>query len=177
MSVASLDQLLAKAIWEIPDNMSLKNLQPLASGNSKPRSDLNVSSGVSGKGPIVWLVARFFCLLMLLTQGLAVAFFITAIVDPVWTDKSLRGHPEQIAVVRFFCVMFAGIFGLPLLPMIPMLVFPRSRLGWYLGVIAMGLGIFTTCGWPIAIPLLVFWFHPEVQRYSGFAVGSSNFKA
>ncbi|MFN0020465.1 MAG: hypothetical protein ACKVP0_19585 [Pirellulaceae bacterium] len=150
----------------------MKDLQPLAFGSAKPQPELDGSAGPSGKGPVVWLLARLFCLLMLLTQGLAVAFFITAIIDPVWTDKSLRGHPEQIAAVRFFCVIFAGIFGLPLLPMVPMLVFPRSQFGWYLGAIALGLGIFTTCGWPIAIPLIVYWFHPDVKRYSGLSVGA-----
>jgi hypothetical protein len=134
--------------------------------------DLNGRTGAPGKGPVVWLLTKLFCLLMLLTQGLAVAYFITAIIDPVGTDMSLRGHPVQIGAVRLICAIFAGIFGLPLLPMVPMLLFPRSRFGWYLGAIALGLGIFTTCGWPIAIPLIVFWFHPEVKRYSGLAVGS-----
>ena len=150
----------------------MKDSQPLASGRAEPLPSSNGSVGGSGKGPVVWLLARLFCLLMLLTQGLVVALIIMTIIDPVWTDKSLRGHPEQIAAARFFCVIFAGIFGLPLLPMIPMLVFPRGQFGWYLGAIALGLGIFTTCGWPLAVLLIVYWFHPDVKRYSGLSVGA-----
>lgn len=147
----------------------MKDSSPLASGGAKPLP--GGGAGNSGKGPVVWLLVRLFCVLMLLTQGLAVAFFIAAIIDPVWTDNSLQGHPDRIAAVRFFCAAFAGIFGLPLLPMIPMLVIPRGQLGWCLGAIALGLGLLTTCGWPLAIPLIVYWFHPDVKRYSGLSVG------
>ncbi len=136
----------------------------------KPLPETGDRAVGSRKGPIVWLLLRAFCLLMLSTQGLAVAFFVAGFADPVWTDETLRGHPEQIGMARLICAIFAVIFGLPLLPMIPALVCPRSRVGWYLGVVTLFGGIFTTCGWPIAIPLVVYWFHPDVQSYSGFAV-------
>lgn len=130
------------------------------------RPDLEEISG-TGKGPRAWLFLRLFCVLMLVTQGVGVGFFVAAVIDPVWTDQSLRGHPDQIAFVRAFCIFFVMVFGVPLLPMIPMLFIPRGRWGWYLGATALGCGIFTTCGWPLAIPLIVYWFHPEVKQYSG----------
>ena len=132
---------------------------------------LPVGESGSGKGPVVWLLLRAFCLLMLLTQGLVVAFFIMGVVAPEWTDDSLRYHPEQLGAVKFFCFLFSLIFGLPLLAMVPSLVVPRSRFGWYLGAVSLWGGIFTTCGWPLAIPLVVFWYHPDVQRYSGWEKG------
>lgn len=116
---------------------------------------------------MVWQLTRLFCLLMLVTQGLAVGFFVAGIIDPVGTDNTLRGHPDQIPLVRAICAFFVAVFGVPLLPMIPMLLIPRGRWGWYLGTAALGFGIFTTCGWPLAVPLIVYWFHPEVKQYSG----------
>ena len=122
----------------------------------------------AGKGPLVWILLRAFCLLMLLTQGAAVGYFFTGMISPELLEKNITHDPERAGAARFFCLFFVLVFGLPLLVMPLALICPRSRLGWYLGAVSLWGGIFTTCGWPLAIPLVVFWYHPEVAAYSGF---------
>ena len=68
----------------------------------------------STMGPRVWLCLRAFCVLMLLTQGLAVGYLIAGIVSPEWADKSIGHDPPKMGALRFFFLFFALIFGPPL---------------------------------------------------------------
>lgn len=138
---------------------------------SPPQKSGADGEGSSGKGPLVWILLRVFCLLMLATQGIFAAYLITLMMDPELAEKGITRQPDRAGAARFAFAVLAAIFGLPILPAIFALFCPRSRLGWYLGAVTLWAGIFTTCGWPIAIPLVVFWFHPDVKKYSGLATG------
>ncbi len=124
--------------------------------------------------PAVCIWLKFYCIFMLMFLGAVVALACVMILSPetlAKNDSVFRQNPEEAsALMAFFGVVFALIFGLPMPPMFAALVWPRRPSAWYVGVVAIVAGFFTSIGWLGTVPLLLFWVRPEVKEYYGLKV-------
>lgn len=115
----------------------------------------------------MWLKA--YSLVMLLIQGTVTAFFARVIVDPVAHLKgeiAYQNNPEgAVALLVFFCVLLAVIFGAPIPFLLAALIWPRRPSGWHVGICGIIAGLLTPCGWIATVPLAIYWLKPEVKAY------------
>lgn len=125
----------------------------------------------SMKRPAVCIWLKVYCLVMLVFLGVAVALALAMILAPeelLKNDSTYRRNPEgATAMLSFFGVVFVLIFGLPIPPLLAALVWPRGPAAWYVGIVAIVAGFFTSIGWLGTVPLAVAWMRPEVKQYFG----------
>lgn len=126
------------------------------------------------KRPAVCFWLKAYCAAMLILLGVVVALAMMMIVTPetlLKDETAFRQNPAAATMMmRTFGVFFAMIFGLPMLPLLAAIVWPRGQWAWYVGIMAIVAGFFTVIGWVATLPLLLFWNRPEVKAYYGFAV-------
>jgi len=130
------------------------------------------------KQPRVCIFLKVYCSLMLVFLGAAVALSVVMIFAPEWlieNETAYRKNPEGAsALMAFFGVMFAFIFGLPMLPLFAAVTWPHGRSAWYVGLVAIIAGFFTSIGWIGTAPLLIFWMRPEVKHYYGLSTAGKD---
>jgi len=126
-----------------------------------PRFDPSKASGAP-RIPAVWYWYVAYCVAMALLYlaciGGGIALF--AFADQLAAEDASSSPLEfQImgAILAAISVPLTVLFAAaPLL---------RGKLGWILGIVAIGIGMTSACCLPACIPLLLFWIKPELKAY------------
>jgi hypothetical protein len=88
-------------------------------------------------------------------------------------DAAYRRNPKgQEGMVALVGVVVIGVSAPQLIPIVPALIWPRGKVGWWLGMFALIVGFLTAGGWLIAIPLVFFWGNKNFRAWCG--VGRSS---
>lgn len=121
-----------------------------------PYTDLNLETG---RKTFLWY--RVYTGFMAVLYLALTVFGIVIATVPFETTEYSSGELALMGIV--YAVMGAILF----------LVFavgtflPAKSYNWVVGIILMGLGMTSCCFLPVLIPLLIFWFKPETQRFFG----------
>ena len=121
------------------------------------------------KVPAVCWLLKAYCVGMLLLQSSITIFFARVLLDPaahIKDEVAYQQNPDAaVAMTVFFCVVLSLIFSAPIPFLLATLFWPRRPSAWKVGLIGLVAGFFTSCGWVGAVPLIVFWFKPEVKAF------------
>lgn len=125
----------------------------------------------SGGSLAIWLCFKLYCCVMILFLGASLAMGVTMVAFPETLakgDSTFQTHPQEakgaMAIVGLVYVLISAP---PLIVFLPALVWPRGRIGWWLGLAAIIAGTFTICGWLFSIPLAVCWGNRRFRSSCG----------
>lgn len=125
----------------------------------------------SGSSLAIWWSFKVYCLAMILFLGATLTLGAIMVASPetlLKGDSTYQQHPKEakgaMALVGLILVVISAP---PLVPMLPALVWPRGRVGWWLGLAAIIAGTFTMGGWLFSIPLAILWGKHQFRRSCG----------
>lgn len=122
------------------------------------QQNVNMPINSAGKpGVITWFYVYCWILVVMyfLVMLMSLVFFFVS-------PEELEMPAQEALVAGITFSVSGGIFVIAgLLP----LVLPYRPWLWVYDLVLICLGMTSCCFWPICIPLLIFWFKPEVKQY------------
>jgi glucose uptake protein GlcU len=124
--------------------------------NMNPYTELNLETG---RKTFFWY--RIYCGIMALLYLALTVFGIILTSVPFETRE--YSETELLTMGIVYAVMGAILF-----PAFAVATFlPAKPFNWVVGIVMMALGMTSCCLLPALIPLMIFWFKPETQRFFG----------
>ncbi|MBL7042496.1 MAG: hypothetical protein ISR77_27910 [Pirellulaceae bacterium] len=115
--------------------------------------------------PGVWVWYVIYCVFMAL---LYVACTVGGVLLLMFTDEIIEADPSVDAMEIKAYGVILPIVGAPLSLFYSIAPFlPKNRVGWIVGIVAIGIGMTSACCMPVTIPLLIFWINERTRKFFG----------
>ena len=117
-------------------------------------ASLNTATPSAYKWFVVYCILMALCYLSLAVMGIVFGF-----IEP---DREMSAAEAKLMGTVFLILGLVFFVPYALAPFLP-----RKSWVWVLGVVLICLGLGSACCLPICIPLLIFWFKPEMKAFYG----------